>query len=1117
MIFPLIESCVPQDLLSVWQRSSHEESATSTQAVTGLEKRLASLMSFLKNEVENDQRTRLAAEGFGLRPTAQDRISTAAGLINHGAEKCVFCGNTHESANCFKAQKLTLEKKKEILSGKKACFKCLRIGHQSRQCKARLRCLVCSQSHVILMCPDLPKENRVIEKSKSAKGDKTHDVTVNETLTCTNSTNTHVFLQTLRVKLCGVGGSRNVRALIDTGSQNTYILKSTALALGYQSKRREKIIHCLFGGATSQENHECYEVTAMYKNYKCSFEALSQSVICTDIAPVFDGPWMQELDRMGIHVTDKYDPAPIELLIGSDVAGRLYTGKRHILSSGLVAVETLYGWTLMGRIPLNTSRSATMTSISLFVRDASITRLWQLDVLGITDPTEHKSRQEVVSAARDFFNETVKINEDGRYEVNLPWLEAHPPLPDNYAMARRRLDKTVHKLEVNGLLESYDNIFQEWLSEGIIEEVLEDSRTNVAHYLPHRPVVKEDSATTKIRPVFDASAKEKNGPSLNQCLETGPNLIELIPNMLHRFRQNKIGVTADIRKAFLQIGVDKGDRDFLRFLWRGPGDEIRTYRHKRVVFGVSSSPFLLGATLEHHISKSLDRCDGGNLPYSRDTVSRLSRSFYVDNCIASVQTEQILRCFIEESSMIMEEARFDLRGWEFSRQICSPDYKHTPLLGLEWDKRLDTLKLNTDFLKDLEKLLQEPITKRVMLSLAQRVFDPIGFTCPATLLPKLMLQKTWEKKIGWDVSVDLEIEETFRNWVKELNDLRTIEIPRWVRSGPGEAEQLSVHTFCDASQNAYAAVIFLRGVYEGKVFIRLLAAKSRISPLKKITIPRLELLAAVVGARLYGSVRDGLAVEADNYFWSDSTTVISWIHRNEDWGTFVHNRVAEIRRTTHSDKWRFVPGILNPADLPSRGCGVKFLLHSGWWEGPRWLYGDPKSWPEHEGMQYDELEINREKKKKITSSLLNTGDHMNEDELHLTYFSKYLKTRRMIAWILRFIFNTRNPINKRKGALTEEEIGKAETFVVKRVQRDSLDENDKRWRNLQSFRDENGVIRVKSRVLIRWTTSARLHRRRETSKVTMGKNWCARLCGKVRECVKAENPQRKLLLRVVVA
>nr|XP_022908644.1 uncharacterized protein LOC111419983 [Onthophagus taurus] len=425
--------------------------------------------------------------------------------------------------------------------------------------------------------------------------------------------------------------------------------------------------------------------------------------------------------------------------------------------------------------------------------------LWQLDVLGITDPTEHKSRQEVVSAARDFFNETVKINEDGRYEVNLPWLEAHPPLPDNYAMARRRLDKTVHKLEVNGLLESYDNIFQEWLSEGIIEEVLEDSRTNVAHYLPHRPVVKEDSATTKIRPVFDASAKEKNGPSLNQCLETGPNLIELIPNMLHRFRQNKIGVTADIRKAFLQIGVDKGDRDFLRFLWRGPGDEIRTYRHKRVVFGVSSSPFLLGATLEHHISKSLDRCDSGNVPYSRDTVSRLSRSFYVDNCIASVQTEQILRCFIEESSMIMEEARFDLRGWEFSRQICSPNYKHTPLLGLEWDKRLDTLKLNTDFLKDLEKLLQEPITKRVMLSLAQRVFDPIGFTCPATLLPKLMLQKTWEKKIGWDVSVDLEIEETFRNWVKELNDLRTIEIPRWVRSGRGEAEQLSVHTFCDAS------------------------------------------------------------------------------------------------------------------------------------------------------------------------------------------------------------------------------------------------------------------------------------------------------------------------------
>lgn len=126
-------------------------------------------------------------------------------------------------------------------------------------------------------------------------------------------------------------------------------------------------------------------------------------------------------------------------------------------------------------------------------------------------------------------------------------------------MCKRRLDSTIKKLKADGIKEAYDQVLKDWITEGIIEVVPQSERNNSAHYLPHRAVIKE-SSTTPIRPVFDASAKEKNMPSLNQCLETGINLIKTIPSILLKFRKEKIGVVSDIRKAFPQIGLNKKDR-----------------------------------------------------------------------------------------------------------------------------------------------------------------------------------------------------------------------------------------------------------------------------------------------------------------------------------------------------------------------------------------------------------------------------------------------------------------------------------------------------------------------------------------------------------------------------
>ncbi|GFW69942.1 DUF1758 domain-containing protein [Trichonephila clavipes] len=203
----------------------------------------------------------------------------------------------------------------------------------------------------------------------------------------------------------------------------------------------------------------------------------------------------------------------------NSIDGRLLTGEIKQITENLVAIHTRLGWTLMGKSGENTRRCETL--LSLHVSDLDISELWRLDTIGIKDLGGNQSKRELEEAAKLHFLENVKRDHEGRYMV--------------------------------GKLSDYEEVFNEWENEDIIEKVESHQEIDEEHYLPHRPVFKENS-TTKVRPVFDGSAKEKNSPSINDCLEKGPNLIELIPSLINRFRFGKFGVIADIKKAFLQIG-----------------------------------------------------------------------------------------------------------------------------------------------------------------------------------------------------------------------------------------------------------------------------------------------------------------------------------------------------------------------------------------------------------------------------------------------------------------------------------------------------------------------------------------------------------------------------------
>lgn len=368
----------------------------------------------------------------------------------------------------------------------------------------------------------------------------------------------------------------------------------------------------------------------------------------------------------------------------------------------------------------------------------------------------------------------------------------------------------------------------------------------------------------------------------------------------------------------------------------------------------------------------------------------LKQSFYVDNCLTSLDSALEVTNFIDDAKLILKDAQFELRGWVTSvPEVSEVEEKIIGVLGLLWNREEDTLKVNVKFLKSLNI---ERVTKRIVLSVAHKLFDVIGITAPISIYPKQIIQRSWIDKVGWDEELDQSIKTQFLKWVKDLKYLSDLQIPRWVIGSEGYITA-SLHIFCDASSDAYAAVVYLRVETEDKVLINLVAARAKILPLKpQCTIPRAELLAATIAARLYGTLTEeesGLR-KFDTYFWSDSSTVLTWIKRDENWSVFVANRVNEIKHLTNKNCWRHVPGNLNPADLASRGCSAKKLLETKWWEGPIWLTGLPDTWPSCE-YHHDASEVNSEKKKGIVSALVSQCVTDPVFINNLLYFSNFNK------------------------------------------------------------------------------------------------------------------------------
>lgn len=320
-------------------------------------------------------------------------------------------------------------------------------------------------------------------------------------------------------------------------------------------------------------------------------------------------------------------------------------------------------------------------------------------------------------------------------------------------------------------------------------------------------------------------------------------------------------------------------------------------------------------------------------------------------------------------------------------------------LGIQWNTIDDcfSFKINLGNHKT--------VSKRTILSEAASLYDPLGWLTPSTVIAKSLFKSLWENGLDWDTPVPNFIKS---KWLKYRNSppiLSSTKIPRWLQSTTNSKIQL--HCFCDASTVAYAAVVYSRTEYANDVFVNLLQAKSKVSPIKLVTIPHLELCAAALLVRLTEKVKKSLDAIDSICYWSDSSTVLSWIQKSPaHWNVYVGNRVAEIQRFRNPLDWRYVPSGLNPADCASRGVLPHVLVQNDtWWKGPQFLYSPSENWPNN----LVNLSTTEEQKKTNVFANVST---VKEYPLILSTFSKLQVLLRFSAYLIRYLKLCRNPDKK---------------------------------------------------------------------------------------------------------
>ncbi|XP_076660916.1 uncharacterized protein LOC143364466, partial [Halictus rubicundus] len=567
--------------------------------------------------------------------------------------------------------------------------------------------------------------------------------------------------------------------------------------------------------------------------------------------------------------------------------------------------------------------------------------------------------------------------------------------------------------------QEYHAVIQEYLDLGHMSELPQEQQSPEGYYLPHHGVVKVTSDTTKLRVVFDGSATTNSGIALNDALHTGPKIQDDLLHILLRFRIHRYVLTGDIEKMY---------RQFL-----------------------------------------LSRDEGHRFPQAGKI---LLRDFYVDDVLTGTSTIEEALSLREDLTQILKTARLTIRQWAsndltlltglpeqaINKKLYLGESSTLKTLGIVWNSSNDSITYAVETCSPPSRS-----TKRSITSEIAKIYDPLGLLGPVIITAKMLLQRIWTIKVDWDESLPMDIHTEWIRFYNKLPALNNITFPR--RTIIESPRKVELHGFSDASEKAYGACLYLRTTdSRGHTETTLLFAKSKVAPLKTISIPRLELCGALLLTSLVETAKQALPVEIHKtIYWTDSTIVLHWVKTSpHTLKTFVANRVSEIQRRTANADWRHVPTADNPADLISRGQSPEdFLQPSIWQHGPTWLNEEESFWPTTELPQPETIP---EQRVAICLKALIC------DTTILDNCSSWGKLQRIIARCLRW-----KGSNTTKGSLTSSELRYAHDVIIKLIQRQHFAEELRclsrseigvkgKLQQLNPFIDKDGILRVGGRL-----------------------------------------------------
>lgn len=975
--------------------------------------------------------------------------------------ECPACDGDHKLFSCKRFKGWSIKQRWEVARKKKLCFACLGVHEEKLNCEREKPCTKCTKKHSTWLHED-PKNGKNEAKTSEAAVVSAHGYVTSEEM----NHPVGLLATILVIVQNNLGQLFYLRALVDSGSQASMITSKAAemirqpivntsvniKGLGGSKQGQTQLVHFLLKPRFSSDFRMtvgCYilkKLTEPIPNKDIDISEWSHLNGLTLADPTF-------------HIRGN-----IDLLLGADVLPDIMLPDIIKGPRGTpMAQDTECGWVVSGRYNMSDHTSISCNNSTIDDDDFDLSKFWEMETL---NPPRKPTLTE--EQCDEFFDKSITQNENGQFIVKIPFK------PDKFGpttlgnsrsqcLARflyleRRFSKDTD------LREEYCKVMQEYIDMGHMTEV--GPTDEKLYYIPHHAVIKPESLTTKTRVVFDASANTTTGISLNDCMYTGAKQQDDLIDILIHWRIFPIVFKADIAKMYRMILIDKPDQRYHTILWRkSPNDELKEYQLNTVTFGTASAPYLATRTLVH-LAK---QCEN-DLPLAAET---LRKGFYVDDLIYGCDTEEEAIAYKNELIAAMEPAKLMLRKWtsnseqfletipeEKSEKILQAFDKDlvTKALGLQWDPIKDTFSFNVKFQWDTL-----PLTKRKLLSQASKLFDPLGWCAPVILKTKLIMQEVWMSGIDWDTLV----EETTKNqWMQlrqEFATLSEIQIKRWI--GVQAADDIQLHGFSDASEKAYSAVVYTRTVKNGNIDIHLIAAKTRVAPIKtKITLPRMELCGATLLAQLMTTVRNAFPKNnVDMTAWSDSTVALGWIKADPlKYKTFVANRTAEIQSAKMST-WRYCPSEDNPADCASRGLmPTELLQHNLWWNGPAWLKKTEEHWPT---LEFQEPEVEQRKMEIVVNVATAPRENL------LLGSSSWFRTVRVTAYCLRVKYKQPKGI-----PLSKTELDRARNILIKQCQEDEFNReiddlmnkrelsSNSKILSLDPFLDTDGILRVGGRL-----------------------------------------------------